>query len=254
MEEKRIECALCVLYLLSAILSLTSLTSFVTVWQHWTRTLNVCISIDCGCILYSINTFSTFMGGDVKLCQFGAYGSIPAILIGLCLGGYHAYRCCIHRNLDKPVQVQDNASRNLQSDVDRVPVTVVARPKRRSRYKHWIPVVFLATLFSCLLLAHAIVMTDGYYKTCEQFRKRIIQEHRSVGGEAEMIHNRFSCGAIFDFMDFAQVTEDNWIRGKQIDTGAALRLAVVSAWLSFFVWTLVFLLSVSMVRQKLCRC
>lgn len=88
--------------------------------------------------------------------------------------------------------------RTLQGDVDRVAVTVVAvRSKRRSPYKHWIPVVFLAILFSCLLLAHAIVMTDGYYKTCEQLKKRLIQEHHSVGGEAEVMFSIIPSGATF---------------------------------------------------------
>ncbi|XP_076655433.1 uncharacterized protein LOC143360463 [Halictus rubicundus] len=252
MNERRAEYILGVLYVLSVILSVTSLISLVTVWQHWTWTLNVCINVDCGCILYGINTFSTFMGGDIKLCHFGVYGLIPVILIGLCLGGYHGYRCCINRNLEKPTRIQEDATRSLKA-ADRV-ATVVIRPKARSPYKHWIPIVFVAILFCCLSLAHAIIMTDGYYKTCNQYRKRLIHLMSSTGGEAEVIHSRLSCGAIFDFMDYLQPEENHWRRVKQIDTGFALRLAIVSTWLNFSVWIFICLLSVIMARRRLSCC
>ncbi|XP_015430628.1 PREDICTED: uncharacterized protein LOC107187133 [Dufourea novaeangliae] len=252
-DERRAECTLSVLYVSSAILSVTSLTSLVTVWQHWAWTLDVCVNVDCGCILHCINTFSTFTGGDAKLCQFGVYGTIPAILVGLCLGGYHGYRCCIDRNLDKPARITDDTTRNLnESGGDRR--TVVIRPKRRGPYKYWIPVVFLAILLCCLSLAHAVVMTDGYYKTCDQYRKRLVRILDLTIGEAEAIHNRLSCGAIFDFMDYLQSTESSWRSGSRIDTGFALRLAVISTWLNFFDWAFVFLLSVIMARRRLFSC
>ncbi|XP_078037946.1 uncharacterized protein LOC144470543 [Augochlora pura] len=252
MNERRAECVLAVLYVSSAILSVTSMVSLVTVWQYWIWALDVCISVDCGCILYGINTFHTFMGGDVKLCQFGVYGLIPAILFGLCLGGYHGYRCCISRNFDKPTQIQEDAARNLKG-VNQV-ATVVIRRKGRSPFKHWIPVGFLAIFICCLSLAHAVVMTDGYYKTCEQYRKRLIHLLGSTGHEAEVIHNRLSCGPIFDFMDYLQPDETYWRRDKQIDTGFALRLAIVSTWLNYSAWTFICLLSVIMARRRLCCC
>ena len=252
MKEKRAELMLSVLYVSSAILSVTSLISLLTVWRYWAWTLDVCISIDCGCILYGINTFRTFMGGDAKLCHFGVYGLIPAILISLFLGGYHGYRCCINKNLEEPVQVYDDTTRNLNSDQR----TVVIRPKRRGPYKQWIPGVFLAILLSCLSLAHAVVTTDGYYKTCEQYRKRLIQMLDSRGPAAEVIHNRLSCGAILDFMDYLQpdISVSDWKRGKEIDTGFALRLAIVSTWLNFCAWILALLLNVTMARRRLCCC
>ncbi|KOC68933.1 hypothetical protein WH47_09490 [Habropoda laboriosa] len=236
MNEEQAERILSVLYISSAILSVTSLTCLVTVWQYWAWSLDVCISIDCGCILYGINTFSTFMGGDVKLCHFGVYGLIPAILIGLCFGGYHGYRCCIDRNLEEPVRIYED----------------VRRPKRRTPYKQWIPGVFLTILLCCLSLAHAVVTTDGYYKTCEQYRKRLIQVLGSAGREAEVLHDRLSCGAIFDFMDYLQSDVSNWKHGKEIDTGFALRLAIISTWFNFLTWTFAFLLNVIMARKRFC--
>lgn len=105
MNTKNAETWLAMLYIGSVLLSVISIVSLVTAWQHWAWTLDTCIEFDCGCILYGINTFNTFIGGDVKLCHFASYCPVPGILIGLCLGGYHGYRCCIHKDLDKPKRI-----------------------------------------------------------------------------------------------------------------------------------------------------
>lgn len=110
MNPKQAELRLAILYISSVIFSVTSIISLVTAWQHWSWTLDSCISVNCGCILYGINTFSTFIGGDVKLCHFGSYGLVPVIVIGLCLGGYHGYRCCIHKNLGDPKRISGKQS------------------------------------------------------------------------------------------------------------------------------------------------
>lgn len=101
-KSEQAERQLAFVYSSSAVLSLVSIICIVIPWQHWAWTLDVCISVDCGCIFYGLNTFTTFMGGDVKLCQFGTYGPIPALVVGLVLGIYHGYRTCISRKLDDP--------------------------------------------------------------------------------------------------------------------------------------------------------
>lgn len=102
MDGAKAEKYLAILYSGTAVASLTSLISFLITWQHWAWTLDVCINVNCGCILYGKNTFSTFMGGDVKLCHFGVYGLIPIIILGTILGIYHGYRTCIPRGLGEP--------------------------------------------------------------------------------------------------------------------------------------------------------
>lgn len=150
--------------------------------------------------------------------------------------------------------------------------------------------MFLTILLCCLSLAHAIVMTDGYYKSCDQYRKRLIHLLNS-GREAEVelmiyiiqenpilffifisysfaqrshsslfflqvIRNRLSCGAIFDFMDYLQTdiaNNNKWIMNKEIDTGFAFRLAIISTWFNFFAWTFAFLLNIIMACKRF-RC
>lgn len=113
MNSKQAETWLAVLYTGALMFSVTSVISLVTTWQHWVWTLDGCIDVDCGCILYGINTFRTFLGGDVKLCHFASYCLVPVILIALCLAAYHGYRCCIHKNLDEPKRI----SRQVYDDV-----------------------------------------------------------------------------------------------------------------------------------------
>lgn len=108
MNAKEAESYLGALYSITAILSTISIVSLVVAWQYWSWTLGVCMDVDCGCILYGVNTFSTFLGGDVKICHFGTYGLVPVLFIGLCLGIYHGYRSCIPKGLDEPRVVSRN--------------------------------------------------------------------------------------------------------------------------------------------------
>ncbi|EFN70593.1 hypothetical protein EAG_03184 [Camponotus floridanus] len=250
MKARKAELWLTMLYTGSMIFCVISVISFVTVWQHWTWTLGSCIDIDCGCILYGINTFRTFLGGDVKLCHFGSYGLTPIIVIAMCLSGFHGYRCCIHKNLDKPKQINrtqtyDDDRNNLNGQV------VMVHAKRRSIFKQWMPVAFFAVCICCLSLIHAVVITDGYYKSCEQYKRYLIQLLGSRGREIQVIHNRLPCSAIFDFMDYLHPDTNNWRRGSEINTGLALQLAIFTSWFNFFAWLIACLINFIMARKRL---
>lgn len=250
MNPKQAELRLAILYISSVIFSVTSIISLVTAWQHWSWTLDSCISVNCGCILYGINTFSTFIGGDVKLCHFGSYGLVPVIVIGLCLGGYHGYRCCIHKNLGDPKRISGKQSHD-DDDRNNLNEQVVLNVKRRAACKQWMPAVFLTALICCLSLAHAVVITDGYYKTCDQYRRNLIQLLGSRGREIQVIHNRLPCGAIFDFMDYLQPDANDWRRSSEINTGIALQLAILTTWFNFFAWMVACSINLTMARKRL---
>lgn len=67
------------------------------------------------------------------------------------------------------------------------PSRVEIRPRQRiSSYQKWMPFVCLAILLSCLSLSHAIIITDGFYKTCDHYRVMLIQVLGSTGREAEV--------------------------------------------------------------------
>lgn len=248
MDEKRAESLLGALYSLTGILSTISIVCLVIPWQHWSRTLDSCIDVDCGCILYGINTFSTFFGGDVKICHFGTYSLIPVLIFGLCLGIYHGYRSCIPRGLDEP-RIASRRNPHGSRDFVRGDVIVIRR-KQRQPFKQWILACFLAALLGFLSLAHAIVITDGYYKTCEQYKRNMVKLLGSRGRELQAIHNRLPCGAIFDFMDYIQPDANNWRRGDEINTGLSLQLSIISAWFNFFTWISIFTINFIMSRRR----
>ncbi|XP_012264403.1 uncharacterized protein LOC105690852 [Athalia rosae] len=245
-QSEQAERQLAFLYTVSAVLTTTSIICLVVVWQYWAWTLDVCISVDCGCILYGVNTFSTFMGGDVKLCHFGTYALVPTLVIGLVLGVYHGYRTCIHRKLDEPRPIPEATVYNRQ-ERDRV---VVVGPKRRSICKQWVLAGFLGVLLCFLSLSHAVVLTDGYFKTCDQYRRNLIQLLGSQGREVQVIYNRLSCGAIFDYMDYLQPDANNWRRGDEINTGLAMQTAITTSWFNFFTWLVIIVINFIMARKR----
>lgn len=68
---------------------------------------------------------------------------------------------------------------------------------------------------------------------------------------SQVIHNRLSCGAIFDFMDYLHPDTNNWSRGSEINTGIALQLAISTSWLNFFAWLVACLINFIMARKRL---
>lgn len=157
-------------------------------------------------------------------------------------------------------------------------------------YQRWMPFVCLAILLSCLSLSHAILLTDGFHKSCEYYRIEVIQVLGSTGREAQVcldntlawkslsssffhfrifdpsllhnyfifsfflqvIRNRLSCGAIFDFIDYLQPSNTTWERAKPPDTGVVLQLAIATTWYNFISWMIAFMLYYIMARRKLC--
>lgn len=104
MNPTRSENFLALSYITSFLLSTTSSILFIVVYQHWVWTLGHCVNPNncLNCILYGVNTFETFMGGDVKVCQFCSYALVPSIIISLALGIFHIYRRCMSNNLNSP--------------------------------------------------------------------------------------------------------------------------------------------------------
>ena len=102
MSTREAEKYLSILYSISSISSIISIICLVLTWLQWSRTLNSCIDFDCGCILYGVNTFRIFLGGNERICQFGTYALLPSIFLSLCFGIYHGYRTLFSRNLREP--------------------------------------------------------------------------------------------------------------------------------------------------------
>lgn len=66
----------------------------------------------------------------------------------------------------------------------------------------------------------------------------------------QVIHNRLSCGAIFDYMDFLQPDANNWRRNDEINTGLALQIAILASWFNFFSWVGIVVINFIMARER----
>lgn len=86
---------LLVLYVSGFICSLVSSASLAIPWLYWDPTLNTCINVNCGCVLYSVVTFSTFVGGAGWFCRFAVFVHLPILLWAATAALFHAYRICI---------------------------------------------------------------------------------------------------------------------------------------------------------------
>jgi hypothetical protein len=121
----------------------------------------------------------------------------------------------------------------------------------------WTGMVILACGIAILLIVSAVTLTDGYYKTCGEYRKGLSKDSQITGQMAAVISGRLSCGAILDFMDYLEpVTrpfqrkeyidynhpyeERDFQRGPFINTGLSLQVAVGSAWINCVVWFAIF--------------
>ncbi|KAF7991214.1 hypothetical protein HCN44_002776 [Aphidius gifuensis] len=246
MNGKQAERKLAIFYLSSLILSSISTIFFTIIWKYWSETLNDCIEIDCGCILYSVNSYKNFRGRDVSFCKYPIYSLIPSMTVGLILGVYHAYRSFIHRNLDDP-QISQVVG---EIDGDNCGNVFIVGPKKRSPCRVWWIPGFLAAIICLISLAHAYFILDGYYQTCDEYRKYIIQTLGSTGREVQAIHNRLSCNAIFDYMDYLHPDNYYWRRGVEIYTGYFFQITIVTSWLNFLSWIIIFVINIHMARQK----
>ncbi|XP_014213356.1 uncharacterized protein LOC106642937 [Copidosoma floridanum] len=260
-SSELVEKVLSVLYATSALASLLSMLLMLIVWQHWIWTLDGCINGDCGCILYGKSTFSTFMGGDVKLCHYGSFGLVGNLLVSIVLGFYHGYRSCIPRSLSEPRALATGAAggtggtrvpgkRSYENRRSMECEVMVVGPKQRAPFKSWMPFCFLAIPLSALALIYAAVVTDGYSKTCAQYRRNLVRLVNPIGQELLVIHNRLNCGAIFDFMDYLHPDPINSRRGDIIDTGLLLQTSIAFAWINVLVWVTVLCLNGYMGRQR----
>lgn len=65
---------------------------------------------------------------------------------------------------------------------------------------YWTPATVIAFLFIVYNLVFAIMLTDGFFSTCKQYRNRVVKYTHASGQMVGVLQSRLTCGAIFDFM------------------------------------------------------
>ncbi|KAG7304299.1 hypothetical protein JYU34_011239 [Plutella xylostella] len=240
MNQYQTERRLCWMYGLLSLLLAVCVICIGVPYNHWRGTLDVCPgswleNTNCGCILYGVNSFQYFNGGHNRICLYAVFAPLPLILYAVVMALFHMYRVCIN-NVG---QYEDEKSTAME-EIEGESIVVTTRTRvseRNDGVIHcWVPSTVFACIFAIYNLVHASIVTDGYLKTCTQYRGALVKEFRASGDHATAIHFRLTCQAIFDFMDYIQKDAPNSRRGDIINTGVALQLALITAWLAVALW------------------
>lgn len=229
-------------YSLLFLLLLTCTAAFAIVFNHWNTTLDVCLgsrveNTNCGCILYGMDTFTFFTGSRNVNCHYITYAPIPMIVYALVMAAFHIYRVCISDKgkYEKDTQTIQQTEGEIMVMTARTRVVADNDPVIHC----WIPTAVIASVFALYNLIHAAILTDGYLKTCNQYRGYIIKTTRATGNQVTAIHYRLNCQAIFDFMDYIHPDVLSSRRGEFINTGLALQIALFCTWIGVILWILV---------------
>lgn len=100
----------------------------------------------------------------------------------------------------------------------------------------WVTLAIFTCFFTIYGLIHFAIFLDGFYHTCNQFRRSLETLLGIHGTAIAVIHSRLSCQSIFDFMDYMQPNSNYGFRDGFIYTGADLIIGILAscfAWLLF---------------------
>ncbi|XP_041974338.1 uncharacterized protein LOC121729781 [Aricia agestis] len=209
-------------------------------YNHWRSTLDVCPgswleNTNCGCIFYGVSTSQYFNGGHNSYCLYAIFAPVPILIYALIMTLFHMYRVCINN-----VGLYEGEKSTTVEEIEGETIIVQSRSRVAQDSDAiiycWIPNSCVSLVIAIFNLVHAAVMTDGFLKTCQQYRGYLVRETRASGDQATAIHFRLSCQAIFDFMDYIQKDAPNSRRGDFINTGVALHLALISSWIAVILW------------------
>ncbi|KAL7018992.1 hypothetical protein ACKWTF_010974 [Chironomus riparius] len=192
MNPYKSERALAYLYVIGCLSSLLTVICTSILWLHWRVVLNTCAGNfqtypsyyderDCGCFLYASDTLSYFVGSSVGWCYFGAFGLILPLTFFFMLGCFHVFRVCF-RNEGRP---RDTKFEHSQRSNEVMHLTIEQELGEGNPISptYWMPTTVIASLMFIYSLIHAIILTDGFWKTCKQYRSRIVKYTNAQGGQ-----------------------------------------------------------------------
>ncbi|XP_018575823.1 uncharacterized protein LOC108914490 [Anoplophora glabripennis] len=218
-----------------AVGAITSITTGIA-WGHWYRTLDQCVGDrNCSCIIYGEHTATVFLGGPQAPCIWVTFG--PLFYIFFCIGltCFHGYRVLF--TTKSPITRTMRSVLTKTESGETIQIQAVTQEITSPLPKaFWICVTVLSVFFTVYSIVHFAVYVDGYYKTCNQYRKTL-EKHLSLHGSAlPVLYHRLSCQGVFDFMDYMQLDTGNAYRNGIINTGLSLILGVASAGMSWILF------------------
>ncbi|KAG6455566.1 hypothetical protein O3G_MSEX009257 [Manduca sexta] len=148
------------------------------------------------------------------------------------------YRVCIN-NIGQYEDEKSTAMEEIEGQAIVVTTRSQVTHQNDSVIYCWIPSSCIAAIFCMYNIVHAAIITDGFFRTCNQYRGYLVREMRASGDQATAIHFRLNCQAIYDFMDYIQRGISSSRGGDYINTGVSLQLALITAWAAVGLWVAV---------------
>ncbi|XP_060520254.1 uncharacterized protein LOC132698281 [Cylas formicarius] len=249
MDQLAVEKKLAVSYTLCAIAgAVASITMGIT-WGHWYHTLDKCIGKNCSCILYGLNTPSTFLGGDQAPCIWVTFGPLIYVFCCICLTCFHGYRVLFTTKAPRMTTTRTVIAKTEPGEAVRIQ-TIAQEDISPLPRTFWIVVSAISVFFFVYALVHFSIFLDGFYSTCTEYRK-VLEILLGVDGTAlPVIHGRLYCQGIFDFMDYMQLDSVNASRNGFLNTGLALVLGVIASAFSWIVFLFASWLNILMTRRR----
>lgn len=196
-----------------------------------------------------------FLSGFAQISLFicfsyyATFAQIIPLVFCFIFGCYHVYRVCC-RTANKPrtgkMEGRQRSTEILQLTVEQ---DVVSADDVSPYF--WSPATIIALVMTIYTLVHAIILTDGFFTTCKQYRNRVVKYVHATGQMVGVLQSRLSCGAIFDFMDYLH--EDLSFerrRDYRINTAIPFILAVIAAWLTVVAWIGILVVNFMRYRQS----
>lgn len=212
-------------------------------YNYWKTTLDVCPggyfeNTNCGCILFGLSTRQYFNGGHNSYCLYTIFAPLPLVAYAVVMALFHMYRVCIN---SKNQYVDEKATSVEEIEGE---VIVVRSRAKLSRQNDgviycWIPTSIIAAIFCIYNLVHAAITTEGFVRTCNQYRGYFVTKLPASGNHASVIHFRLACQAIYDFMDYTLTNSPNSRLSENINTGVSLQMAIIASWVSVVIWIFV---------------
>lgn len=114
----------------------------------------------------------------------------------------------------------------------------------------WLIISGCTIFFAAYSLAVFIIYIDGYFTSCKSYRmtlEKILGLHGTV---IPVVHDRLSCNAIFDFMDYVQPDSGRGYREGYINTGLDLTIGVVASFFACALFSLASVFNVKIAKWK----
>lgn len=65
---------------------------------------------------------------------------------------------------------------------------------------YWIPASTVSVIMTIYTIVHASIYTDGFLRSCKQYRYELTKYMQATGNLVGAIQGRISCASVFDFM------------------------------------------------------